>query len=128
MKNNKLKYLIPAIGFLLLLIPVSISLKKDYDVYMNGSIVTVKIKKLPGTYFTKNEFMYFELNGNTYSKSISKNTRDLLQVGEEIKLKYLAGESSHFLFPEENPFIWGIFAISLFALFSMASFYYAFKK
>ncbi|GAA3937978.1 hypothetical protein GCM10022209_36140 [Chitinophaga oryziterrae] len=95
---------------------------------MNGNFVTVKIIKLPGTYFTKNEFMYFELNGNTYHKSINKNTRDLLQVGEEIKLKCLVGERDRFLFPEENPLYWGFFTIGLFVLFSMAGFYYAFKK
>lgn len=126
--KNKLTYIIPGILFLLLLIPVTISVKADCDVYMNGNLVTVKILKLPSTFFTKHEFMFFQLDGNTYSKSISQKQRDALQVGEDIQLRYLQSEDAHFLFPEENPTRLAFFEIGFFLVMSIISFYYAFKK
>jgi hypothetical protein len=126
MKNRKM-FLIPAIGPILLLIPILISFKKDYNVYTDGNIVKVKIVDLPDGIFTKSRPMHFKLNGFIYSKSIGMSLRNTLQIGEEIELKYLQG-NSHFLFPNENPLGTGFFTIGIFILFSIASFYYLFKK
>lgn len=126
MKKGK-SFLIPAIFMLILLIPVSISFKKDYEVYKNGNIVKVKVVKLPEGTFSRKKAMYFELYDSIYSKSISMNTRNSLHIGDEIELRYLQG-NSHILFPYENPLRWDLFTIGLMVLCSIASFYYAFKK
>jgi len=106
-----------------ILTPVSISSYKDWQVYTKGVNVTVQIVSLPRSI---PGLMKFKLNENIYDKKIS--SKDALNAGDSLQLKYLRGFESHFLFPAENPIPWAVFSILLFISLGMACLYYAFKK
>ncbi|WP_143097765.1 hypothetical protein [Chitinophaga sp. CF118] len=72
--------------------------------------------------------MFFELDGKTYSKAITRGKRDQLNIGDSIKLKYSPEVKSHFLFPDENPTYVGYALIFGVLFMSIGLFYYAFKK
>jgi hypothetical protein len=106
-----------------ILTPVSISSYKDWQVYTKGVNVTVQIVSLPRS---TPGLMKFKLNESIYDKKIS--SKDALNAGDSLQLKYLRGFEGHFLFPTENPIPWAVFSILLFISLGIACLYYAFKK
>lgn len=108
-----------------ILIPVSISINGDWQVYSKGTIVKVELKSLPRT---TSGFIKFKMDGRIYNKRLSGNVTNSLNVGDSIQLKYLKGYEGHFLFPDENPVTWSIIAILLFPALGIACLYYAFKR
>ena len=111
-----------------ILVPLLISFYNDYLVYKNGSIVEAVIIFLPKNNTSKTDNMKFEINGVVYDKKVYESYSNSHIVGQRIKLKYLAGYTNHFLFPEESPFLWGVLNTILFISLGIACFYYGYKK
>lgn len=112
-----------AIASFAILIPVSISVYSDWQVYTKGSLVTVKVASVPRT---SSGSIKFVVNGITYDKKVSGDWSRYL--GNDIQLKHLDTVTGHYLFPDENPIPWDI-AIIVMLLFLVSAFiYYATKK
>jgi hypothetical protein len=114
--------------FFALIIPVSISFYRNYQVYSKGHFVVVTVKRLPVPASSKSSFMSFEMAGRIYTKKVGGSRADDLYVGEKLSLKYLEGYDYNFLFPDENPSIWGIVCIVVLFVFGIASFFTAFRR
>jgi hypothetical protein len=125
----KVSWLFTAILFLALIIPISMSFYKDYQVFSKGHIVDVVITRIPQTIGAKGSvFMRFKMNEKIYDKRVGASTSRFYRVGDKIKLRYLAGYESNFLFPSETPTYNGIVVILIFLIGAIFSFYYAFRN
>jgi uncharacterized BrkB/YihY/UPF0761 family membrane protein len=108
-----------------ILIPVSISVYKDWQVYSKGTLVKVELTSLPRS---TSGFIKFKMDGRIFDKRLSGNVNSSVNVGDTIQLKYLKGYEGHFLFADENPMSWDILAIAIALFLGIACLYYAFKK
>jgi hypothetical protein len=126
--KTRIGWFIAALVGVLILIPVSISVYEDWQVYKEGSIVKVVVTALPNNQFSTSGFLKFKLNGKPYDKKVQQNVVNYVHVGDSIKLRFLERYEDHALFPDENPSLWGGFVIVMLISLSGACVYYGSKK
>ena len=125
--------IIPAIIFVVILIPLSISLHRDYVVYTSGKLVSAVINSLPpprspvsSRYGGGNLMMKIEYDGNNYGVDIPDSLTKY-HLGDTVALLYLqTGKEHDFLIPNHNPISSSIIPIIMLLGFFIASVYYAF--
>jgi hypothetical protein len=124
MRTRILWIIFASIAFIIL-VPVSISVFSDWQVYSKGTMVKVELTSLPGS---TSGFIKFRMDGKIYDKRLDGNINTSMNVGDSIQLKYLRGYEGHFLFADENPMSWDIAVIVMAFLIGIACLYYASKK
>ena len=125
MVSYRITWIICALVFLLLLIPISISLSRKYKVYTNGELITVTITSIPNNSGTKSKgLLSFVYNGQNKNMMITGPVDDIYHIGDKIKLRHLNG---YFMSPSENPIPSGICAIIFMLLGVIGSVYYLFN-
>ena len=127
MSNKSFWLLFAALAFALC-IALSKAFYADYEVYTRGINCKVVIQSLPSGGQSNGDFMYFYLNNERGSKKVYGNYGILHKVGDTIELKYLPEFKDHYLFIDENPIPWGIYALGFIGSCGFACIYYAFKK
>jgi len=76
---------------------------KVYNIEQNGTIVEMKIVKLPDYCGLTRGKYYMDVSyqGDFFTKRIPVGFCDTMKIGQSIKMKYIAGEES-ILFPDEK--------------------------
>lgn len=116
-----------AILVLLFMIPVSLSLHEDYQVYKRGKIVDVTVVSVPTVSVSHGGDMTFLMNGKMYRKRISILDYGF-KNGDTIQLKYLEGYDYNFLFPNEKPMLSGMLLIVVMSFVAFYLLYYIYIK
>ena len=119
--KRKWVWLLFALGAFLLLVPISISVYLDYQVYTKGTIISVEITSLDLN------FINFKLGDKAYFKRV-KNARSYWTVGETARLKFIKGREDHCLFADENPIPAGFLLIGALIFCGIMFIYYSSKK
>jgi hypothetical protein len=108
-------------------IPLSITFYNDYEVYTKGNLINVTITNVPKIYGGPSSFNFMNFNYNDKNYSIKVYNTNGFSIGENIQLRYLKGFENHFLFPDDNPLGWDIFAIIILVVTGIGCIYYLFK-
>jgi len=106
------------------LIPISISFYNDYQVFVNGSIVTVTISGDPICSSSRSVKMDFIYSGKKYDIWVGGNACRIFHSGEQIQLKYLEGFTPGFMFPNDNPLYSGFAMIAILLFIAIGGLYY----
>src|SRR6185503_3108159 len=100
----------------MILVPVSISGFRDWQVCSKGTVVRAEVTSLPGAL----GFLKFRINGQIYDKHMRARRINPINVGDTIQLRYLQGYEGHILWPAENPIGGDIAAIIMLFIMGIA--------